>query len=85
MSVKNFEEPNISDEIQEKLKHVYAEARKTYNPGVKINPRFLESLTRMAVSSAKLRQSKEVESKDINVSLKILAQSQYKVSETINI
>jgi len=81
--IKNCDEPEINDEIQKVFQEVYFRARKTYNVGVKINPRFLESLTRMSISSAKLRQSDKIEIKDINVSLRILASTQYKINETL--
>ncbi len=81
--IRSLEEPLINDEIQQVFQDVYFKARKTYNRGVKINPRFLESLTRMSISSAKLRQADEVEIKDINTSLKILSQTQYNISENL--
>ena len=81
--IRHFEEPIIDNKIQVILQEVYAKARKTYNSGVKINPRFLESLIRMSISVAKLRQSKKVELKDIEASLDILSQTQYNVSGLI--
>jgi replicative DNA helicase Mcm len=81
--IRHFPEPKISEEISKKIQNLYSEARNTYNQGVKINPRFLESLTRMAISSAKLRLSEEVNETDLIIALKILSKSQYKVSELI--
>jgi len=81
--IKQFSEPVIGSETQRVFQEVYSKARVSFNPGVKINPRFLESLTRMSISSAKLRQSKEVEEKDIVNAIKILSQTQYKVKENL--
>ena len=81
--VKHFPEPKIDNETQDLFEEVYHKARKTFNQGVKINPRFLESLTRMSIASAKIRQSEKIELKDINVALRILSQTQYKISETM--
>jgi len=81
--IKLSDEPTISSEMQNFMKKVYQVARETAYSGVCINPRFLESLTRMSIASAKLRQSKTIDEKDIGVALRVLAQSQYKVSETI--
>ena len=80
--IKNLEEPIISEEIQRLFKEIYAKVRQT-SLGTNINPRFLESLTRMAVASAKLRQSKSIEKKDISIALKILSVSQYKINELL--
>lgn len=81
--IKQIEEPLIDNTSHKLLQEVYSAARKTFQQGVKINPRFLESLTRMSISSAKLRQSKIIEFKDIERSLNILSKSQYNISETI--
>lgn len=81
--IKNKEEPKIGDEVQEIIKDIYFKARKISSSGVKINPRFLEAITRMSVSHAKLRQSKMVEEKDIKATIKILAKSQYNLQEDI--
>ncbi len=81
--IRYSEEPIIDDETQKLFEEIYSLARKIYNPGVKINPRFLESLTRMSIASAKIRQSKKVELKDIETSIKILSKSQYNIDETI--
>jgi DNA replicative helicase MCM subunit Mcm2 (Cdc46/Mcm family) len=83
--VKNLEEPEIDDDTEKMLKDVYSKARRTYNPGVKINARFLDSLNRMVISAAKLRGSNKIEKKDIDLALSILAKSEYKVNENINI
>lgn len=77
--IKKLEEPEISEEIAEKLSEVYSSVRCTKNQGVKINPRFLESLTRMIIASAKIRQSKIVELKDIDRAMSILSESQYNI------
>ncbi len=81
--VRNLEEPTIEDDVQEILKEIYFKARKIASSGTKINPRFLEALTRMSVSHAKLRQSKIVEEKDIKATIKILSKSQYNLQEDI--
>jgi DNA replicative helicase MCM subunit Mcm2 (Cdc46/Mcm family) len=78
--IKQLEEPEINDDIEKVLQTIYAEARKTTESNVKINPRFLESLTRLSTSVAKLRQSKFVEKKDLQIALEILAESQYKIN-----
>lgn len=77
--IKQVEEPQITEEISKKMGDVYSDARKTKNFGVKINPRFLESMTRMVIASAKIRQSKLVEEKDIERALSILSDSQYNI------
>jgi len=81
--IKYFKEPKINNDAQKILSKVYSLARKTHHSGVKINPRFLESLTRMSISSAKLRQSKLVELKDIKFAIKILSKTQYNVDKFI--
>ena len=81
--IKNQEEPKINDSITKKFQKIYSKARKNFSSGVKINARFLESLTRMAISSAKLRLDKEIKEKDIILALKILSKSQYLINETI--
>ena len=81
--IKHFPEPAIGHDTQRIFQEVYSRARISYNPGVKINPRFLESLTRMSISSAKIRQGNEVEMKDIVNAIKILAKTQYKVKENL--
>jgi DNA replicative helicase MCM subunit Mcm2 (Cdc46/Mcm family) len=77
--IKQVEEPTITEEISKKMGDVYSEVRKTKNSGVKINPRFLESMTRMVIASAKIRQSRLVEEKDIERALAILSESQYNI------
>jgi len=77
--IKNTSTPKLNDEIDKELQNAYARCRKIKNSGVRINPRFLESLIRMSISSAKLRQSEYVESKDISTALSILAKSQYNI------
>ena len=81
--IKQQPEPEVDDEVQKKLQQVYAAARSYDGQGVKINPRFLESLTRMSCSSAKLRQSKKIMLKDIKVAMRVLSASQYKISEYV--
>lgn len=81
--VRHSDEPEIEDDIAQIMKEIYFECRKTYNAGVKINPRFFESLTRMSCASAKMRLSNKVELKDIKIALRILSQSQYKINELI--
>lgn len=77
--IRLYSEPKITNEIQLKFKEEYSKIRKVKNNGVKINPRFLESFIRMSISSAKLRQSKEIEEKDLRLALKILSNSQYQI------
>jgi len=79
--IKNFKEPDLGEESQDRLKEIYADVRKLKNTGVKINPRFLESLTRMSISVAKLRQSNLIEKKDVDVALSILSKSQYDLNK----
>ena len=81
--IRHKDEPIIKDDIQEILKEIYFKARKVSSAGIKINPRFLEALTRMAVSHAKLRQSECVEEKDIKATIKILSKSQYNLQEDV--
>ena len=81
--IRQIKEPEMTNEVSEYIKEIYKESRKTYNSNVKINPRFLESLTRMSVSCAKLRQSKSIEIKDINFAFLVLSKSQYNVSPSV--
>jgi len=81
--IKMRDEPIIDDYIQKKLLDVYSNARKYNGNSVKINPRFLEALTRLCTSSAKIRQSPRVELKDILTSLKIISHSQYKIEHKL--
>lgn len=81
--IKQIKEPTIPKETKEYMKTIHAKSRRTINQGVKVNPRYLESLIRMATASAKLRQSKVIERKDVNEAFKILCQSQYNVDESI--
>ncbi len=75
--IKLSDEPEINNDMEEYLKQIYSDARSGAKGNVCINPRFLESLNRMATASAKLRQSKKIEKKDVDLSLSILAESQY--------
>ena len=77
--VKKFNEPEIDDAMEGILQKVYYIARKYNDVGVKINPRFLEAVTRMAIASAKIRLSEKVELKDIKTTLEIIQDSQYKI------
>ncbi len=79
--IRCTEDPKITDEIQKKIEDEYSKVRKIINKGVKINPRFLESLIRMSISSAKIRQSEFIEEKDLKLALKLLAKSQYRINE----
>jgi DNA replicative helicase MCM subunit Mcm2 (Cdc46/Mcm family) len=78
--IKNYPEPIINDNIADKIKNLYSDIRKINNSNVRINPRFIESLTRMSISSAKLRLDTEVKLKDISLALCILSKSQYNLS-----
>jgi len=78
--IKHCPEPEIDDNIQELLQQVYISARSTTDNSVRINPRFLESLTRLSTSAAKIRQSRYVQKKDIQIALNILSDSQYKIN-----
>lgn len=78
-------EPEVSDEMGKYILEIYPKARKIMDAGVKINARFLESLTRMAIASAKLRLSSRVEKKDVEIALQILSESQYNISEQMGI
>ena len=77
--IKKFEEPEINDNVEKILQKVYFTARKYNDMGVKINPRFLEAVNRMAIASAKIRLSSKVEFKDIERTLNIIKDSQYKI------
>lgn len=77
--VQYQEDPIIDEKMQDFLRETYMRVRKTVNTGVKINPRFLESLTRMGIAFAKLRKDDKVKEKDINLALDILSESQYKI------
>lgn len=78
--IRHNDEPIIDDKMEQVLQQVYSLARKYNSCRVKINPRFLESLTRMCIASAKIRQSSKIELKDIENSIKILADTEYKVN-----
>lgn len=79
--IRNFPEPIIDGICEKHIEEIYDYVRTYCIQGVKINPRFLESLTRMIIASAKLRQSRKVEIKDIERVLQILGKSQYKLSK----
>jgi len=81
--VKQQEDPGMTDEIEDFFAELYAKSRPTYNQGVKINPRFISSLSRMAIACAKMRLSNTIEEKDIKRAFEVLSESQYKVSEGI--
>jgi len=83
--IKKVEEPIIEEEIAIKLSEVYSAVRNSRADGVRINPRFLESMTRMIIASAKIRQSKKVEVKDIQTALEILSQSRYNIKDFIEV
>lgn len=78
--VRKFNEPEINDSMEEILKKIYFASRKYNDEGVKINPRFLESLTRMSIALAKIRLSPVVQLKDIQRTLDIIKHSQYKIN-----
>jgi replicative DNA helicase Mcm len=78
--VRYSEEPKIEEDVAELMKEIYSIVRKSHG-NVKINPRFFESLTRMSSAAAKMRLSKVVDKKDIEVALGILSQSQYGIDE----
>lgn len=82
--VRNTEEPEVTDEIADRLKGIYSDSRKNRNTDVIINPRFMEALSRMIEASAKMRLSEKVEEKDIERSLGILSQSHFKANEYKN-
>ena len=70
-------EPTLTIESREKLKHYYKLAiNLTKNrTSSLINPRFLNALIRFAVGHAKIRNSKNVLPKDVEVAYEILASS----------
>ena len=82
--VRNTQDPEVSDEIANKLKEIYSDSRKNRNTDVIINPRFMEALSRMIEASAKMRLSKTVEEKDIERALEILSHSHFKANEYKN-
>lgn len=82
--VRAFGEPEIPDEITQKVKKIYTSSRRTKSSNVIINPRFMESLTRLMEASAKIRLSTKVEEKDVERALEILSQSHFQVSEYKN-
>lgn len=79
--VKNQNEPIITDEISERIQHLYSESRRKNNTKVIINARYIEALTRLIKASAKLRLSKQVEEKDLSIAREVLAESHYKTTE----
>jgi replicative DNA helicase Mcm len=81
--IRHQEEPIINDTTQAILQKVYSVARVMNRSRVKINPRFLEGLTRMCIASAKLRQSNVVELKDIDRCIQILADTEYRVDKEL--
>jgi len=82
--VRNSEDPEITDEIANRLKSIYSSSRNKRNSDVIINPRFMEALNRMIEASAKMRLSKVVEEKDIERALDILSESHFKANEYKN-
>ena len=78
--IRQFPEPTINQSIAEQLQEIYSYVRLNNGDGVKINPRFLESITRMSIASAKIRQSNIIETKDLLMALDIIKDSQYKIN-----
>lgn len=81
--IRAIPSPVIEEDVSNKLEHIYHLCRRHNSSRVRINARFLESLTRMIIASAKIRQSSKVEMKDIQLCISILAESEYKISPYI--
>lgn len=79
--VRNTLDPEVTEDIADKLKSIYSDSRSNRNSDIIINPRFMEALSRMIEASAKMRLSDKVENKDIERSLKILSESHFKANE----
>jgi len=79
--IRMQEEPTIDEDTDKLINEVYCFVRVRNQARVKLNARFLESLTRMAISSAKMRQSSKVEEKDVLRCLPILSVTEYKIAE----
>jgi len=79
--IKQQKEPEINQDMSEKLSNLYPQIRKHKVSDLIINPRFIEAMIRLVIASAKLRLSKMVEEKDIERALEILKHSHYKTSE----
>ncbi len=79
--VRNSRDPEVSEDITNKLKSIYSYSRKNRDADVIINPRFMEALSRMIEASAKMRLSSKIEVKDIKRAMRILKESHFKVNE----
>ncbi len=79
--VRNFCQPEIDDDISEKLQELYVQIRKEKTEDLIINPRFVEALTRLIKASAKLRLSNKIEDKDIKRSLDVLNKTHFQTLE----
>lgn len=79
--VRNFCQPEINENISEKLQELYVQIRKEKTEDLMINPRFVEALTRLIKASAKIRLSSKIEDKDIKRSLDILNKTHFQTSE----
>lgn len=73
--------PELTDKIAKQLKKIYSGSRNQETKNLIINPRFMEALARMIKASAKMRLSKVVEEKDIELAIEILSKSHFKISE----
>lgn len=79
--VRQRDDPEISDNISEKIKKLYAKLRSENIQELIINPRFMESLIRLIKASAKLRLSSKIEDKDIKRAMEILKHSQFQTAD----
>ena len=76
--IKEQPNPEIDDEISERLKYIYAHLRNYKTASLNINPRVHVALLQLCKASAKLRLSSKVEEKDIERSLNLLSSSYFK-------
>ena len=79
--IKEQKNPIITDKISTNVSKLYAKLRKYKTAELNINPRVHVALLQLCKASAKIRLSEEVEEKDIEIALKILSKSYFKVPD----
>jgi DNA replicative helicase MCM subunit Mcm2 (Cdc46/Mcm family) len=73
--VRSIDEPMMNDESKTALKKAYKLARNLTrnNSTILLNPRFLDSLTRLSTGHAKLRGAKTISQKDVDEAYEIVS------------
>lgn len=81
--IRNQSEPTITEETKTYIPDLYSKTRlnNSQEEGKLINPRLIESLIRLAKGNAKLRMSKTIDKKDIDVAFKLISNSYLKLNK----